>query len=116
MYLSFRYKEGPTQAKAVPVNLASGYSAQMSLANPNSPGTPLVTLTSNEGGGIMLFTGVNEPNIKVKLNKSLTLSGGSLPPGSYVYDLFVRNSSGDQIKVVEGTINVRRSVTQWGTP
>lgn len=109
MYLSFRYKEGPTQAKAVPVNLASGYSARMSIASANSP-TPLVTLSSDDGG-ILLFTGINEPNIKVRLDKDLTFD--ELPVGGYVYDLFIQNNSGDTKKVVEGSINVKRSITRW---
>lgn len=112
MTISLRYKEGPSQTKAVPVDLANGFTARMSLANPNTPQTPLLTLTS-ESGDILLFTGINEPNIKVRLDKSHTLTGGVLPVGSYVYDLFIRNSVGDQIKVVEGTINVKRSITQW---
>jgi len=113
MTILLRYKEGPSPTQALPVNLASGYSARMSIAATNTPTTPLLTLTS-EGGNILLFTGVNEPNIEIRLNKSHTLAGGVTPPGSYVYDLFLRNSSGEQIKVVEGTINVKRSITQWG--
>lgn len=113
-YLNFRFKEGPSKSKAMPVNLASGYTAKLTLANPNSPTTPLV-VCSTENGDILLFTGINEPNIKVKLRKEHTLPpNGLLPVGSYVYDLFVRNTgTGDQIKVVEGTINVRRSITLW---
>lgn len=113
MTISLRYKEGPSQSKAVAVDLAGGFTARMSLANPNVPQTPLLTLTS-QGGDILLSSGVNEPNIKVRLDKNHTLSGGVLPPGSYVYDLFLRNELGDQVKVVEGTINIKRSITQWG--
>lgn len=111
MFISLRYKEGPSLSRALPVDLANGYSARMSLANPNTPQTPLLTLTS-EDGDILLFSGIDEPNIRVRLDKDLTLDG-TLAIGPYAYDLFIRNSSGDQIKVVEGTIHIKRSITQW---
>lgn len=112
MFISLRYKEGPTAARALPVDLANGYTAQMSLANSNSPLTPVQTYTSALGD-ILLYQGINEPNIKVRLPRAHTLTGGTLTPGSYLYDIFLRNDNGDQIKVVEGTINVKRSITQW---
>lgn len=113
LYIDLRYKEGPSQSKAVAVNLASGYSAQMSIASPAAPTNIPLTLAS--GGAIALSTGVNEPNIRIDLNRSHTLTGGVFAAGgAFVYDLFLRNdTTGDQIKVMEGTINVRKSVTQW---
>lgn len=114
MVVELRYREGPTSAAALPVNLAAGYSAQMSIAAPNAPQTALTTL-STEDGEIELLSGADGPNIVVRLNRSLTLAGGALvPPTSYVYDFFLRNTTtGVQVKILEGTIHVRGSVTQW---
>ena len=112
MTIELRYKEGPTPAKSLPVNL-SGYSASMALVNPGSPQTPLVTL-GTVTGEIVLSEGV--PNIVIRLARALTNT--PLTPGAYSYDLFIRNdnmgSGGTAVKIMEGTINVRRSITpQW---
>jgi len=113
MVVELRYREGPTASKALPVNLASGYSAQLSIANPATPSSPIVTL-STATGEIQLLSGVSGPNIVVRLDRSLTLGGGPLAsPISYVYDLFLRNSADEQVKILEGVISVKRSVTQW---
>jgi len=109
MYISLRYKEGNNKSTAKPVDLAGGYTALMSLAASNAPQTPLVTLSSDTGE-IVLSTGVSEPNIRVRLDKSHTVS--ATPPGTYLYDLFLTNATGDTIKVVEGSIKVKRSITQ----
>lgn len=113
MVVELRYKEGPTIAKALPVNLAGGYSARMSIVNPSTPDTIAKTL-STETGEISLLAGTSGPNIVVRLDRSLTLAGGALvPPISYVYDFFLRNNANEQVKILEGTLHVRRSVTQW---
>ena len=114
MVVELRYREGPTQSKALPANLASGYSAQMSIGNPATPSAPPLVTLSTANGSIQLGTGTAGPNIVVRIDRSHTLAGGLLAsPISYVYDLFLRNSAGEQVKILEGVINVRRSVTQW---
>lgn len=113
MVIELRYREGPDPKNALPVNLASGYSAKMGIASSTAPTVPLTTL-STETGEIQLLSGTSGPNIVVRLDRSLTLSGGVLvSPMAYVYDLFLRNSAGEQVKIMEGVLNVRRSVTQW---
>lgn len=112
MVVELRYKEGPTVASSLPVNLASGYTARMDIATPAAPSTILATLDADD---IDLSSGVAGPNIVVRLNRSLTLSGGALvSPGSYLYDLFLRNTVTDeQVKILEGVIHVKKSVTLW---
>ena len=113
MVVELRYREGKTASQALPVNLAGGYTARMSIVNPSAPDTILKTLSTEPDGGITLLSGTSGPNIVVRLDRSLTLSGPLVPPVSYVYDFFLRNSAGEQVKILEGAITVRRSVTQW---
>lgn len=115
LIIELRYKEGPNQNRAVPVDLTGGYTARMTIANPGSPQTPLLVLDSTpEFGGIVLLSGNNEPNIRITLSRTHTLSGGPFAAGGgFGYDLFLRNSQNVQVKILEGIINVRRSYTQW---
>lgn len=112
LYIDLRYKEGPNTKSSVAVDLRNGYSAKMGIAAPGST-TPIFT-ASTDGGQIVLLSGNNEPNIRIRLDRSITLTGGfGAAGGSFAYDLFLRNGNGDQIKVIEGTIHIKKSVTQW---
>lgn len=117
LVISLNYKEGDTANKALVVNLSSGYSARMDLVLPS---TRAVVLTANDGDEITLGNGLNkQPNVEIILPRSHTLPGSPMHTAmagsmSLGYDLFIRNLTTDiQVKVLHGTIKIKRSNTLW---
>lgn len=115
--ISLVYKEGSDTAKAVAVNLASGYSLKLSVFHP----TTRVVLYEDESpsADISLSTGANkQPNIVVYLPRAVTLDGAlhaaltSL--STFGYDMFLRNTATDkQVKILRGNLKIEKSGTQW---
>lgn len=67
-------------------------------------------VTMNASGGIV-----------ITLSRALTLPGGALfdyvtanpNQNVFVYDMFLRNASNVQTKILEGSITINKSVTMW---
>ena len=55
------------------------------------------------------FTDISGGKVKIALTAAQT---AELKPGRYLYDLILTNSSGENIRVVEGEIMVKKSVTR----
>lgn len=123
--MSLVYNEGPVGSEA-PVNL-TGYSLRMDVVK---DGVRVFTFNSDdiaEAGVDVVGPADNEATlgadgtINIVVPRSLTLPGGAVA-ALYVgndeslllnYDIFLRNTSGLQSKILRGTITVERSYTLW---
>jgi len=129
LVMSMIYREGPDGSE-VPIDL-TGYSLRMDVASVTD-GTRIFTFNSDDivGGG----TGVDvvgpadneatlgsDGSINIVVPRALTLPGGAVA-ALYVgsdtslvmnYDIFLRNPSNLQSKILRGTITVERSYTLW---
>lgn len=75
--------------------------------------TGCADIKKHEGSLTKISFNIEYPNrllgqIKISLSSTTT---ASIKPGNYIYDLFVKNSN-DTIKVVEGKVFVKQSVTR----
>tara|TARA_B100000029_G_C17200166_1_gene824068 strand:- start:123 stop:464 length:342 start_codon:yes stop_codon:yes gene_type:complete len=79
----------------------TGYtsSAKMKRHGTSATSTSFTTSFTNIAGG----------KVKIALTAAQT---AELKPGRYLYDLILTNSSGENIRVVEGEIMVKKSVTR----
>ena len=129
LQISLVYKSGPI-GEEVPVDLTS-YSLRMDIAgpdgrvlsvlnddaiadtDPNTPGNQGDTtyeVVMNQGG---------DGGILISLSRALTLPGGIfyryIQTGveDFQYDIFLRNGANKQIKLIQGTISIEKSITQW---
>lgn len=129
MTISLVYKSGP-EGDTVPVDLTS-HLFRMDIVAPD--GKVLSVLNDSEIEDTDPFTEGDqgdtdyevilgdEGEIVVELSRALTLPGGPLypyitaasPTRAFLYDMFLRDSSDKQRKILGGTITVVKSVTQW---
>lgn len=129
LIISITYKSGPEGAE-VPVDL-SLYKMRMDISGPD--GKILSVLNDEAISDTDPFTAGaqadttyevvlgNSGQIGITLSRALTLPGGSIyrytsaNPSTinFNYDIFLRDSSDKQKKIVYGTINVVKSVTKW---
>lgn len=127
--IEMTYSEGdPTPA---PVNL-TGFQARMDIKSPS--GTRLytfnsasiadvdpVTVGSQADDAVEIALG-SDGSVVVTIDRSLTLPTAgvlyqqmnlSTPVTSFTYDIFLRNATGKQKKILKGTITVEESTTLW---
>lgn len=129
--ISMIYKVGPEGAE-VPVNLTS-YSLRMDLAAPD--GTIMTVLnddaitdadthTPGNQGEIAAASEVTlgtAGEVTINLARSLTLVGGAMyryitanpSQNTFYYDVFLRDGTNKQKKILSGSIMLVKSVTQW---
>jgi len=127
LVMSFIYKEGP-KGSEVPIDL-TGYTVRMDLVSGvnriytfNSDDIPDVdSSTPGDQDDPVIEAGVgSDGSITIVVPRSLTLSGGAVTSlfqgtDSLVlnYDIFLRNPSNLQSKILRGTVTVERSYTKW---
>lgn len=127
--LQLTYKAGPVGA-STPVDLGN-YKLRMDIVGPDG-----VVLAVNNDEAIAdtdpYTAGAQADNafevilnstgeITVNLSRALTLPGGPFykyisanpPVRTFAYDMFLRDAFSKQVKVVQGTITIERSVTHW---
>ena len=73
--------------------------AKMRKAEESSTYTPFVASIIN----------INEGIVRIELANAVT---STLKPGKYLYDILLQDSSGNIERVVEGQVNVKRTVTR----
>lgn len=123
------YKSGPTGA-AVPVDLTS-YKFRMDIVGPN--GKALTVLNDEAIADTDPFTAGsqgdttyevvldNAGGIVINLSRALTLPGGVLYPYltanpavvKFSYDMFLRDATNKQKKILMGSLTISKSVTKW---
>lgn len=123
------YKTGPSGAEVV-VDLST-YKLRMDITSPD--GKVLTVLNDEAIADTDMFTAGSQADtsyevtlgtvgeISIALSRNLTLPGGSFyrytsaNPAitAFEYDIFLRDISGKQKKIVYGVINVVKSVTKW---
>lgn len=125
LVMTFIYKEGPSGSE-VPVDL-TGFSLRMDIVQ---GATRLYTFNSADitdvdpGGPVLPDTNkeavlASNGTVTITVPRSLTLPGGSvnaiMTSGNTVvnYDIFLRNASGKQAKILRGTITIEPSYTLW---
>lgn len=126
--ISLVYKEGPAGSPTA-VNLTN-YQVRMDIRSVSVAGSRTWTFNSSDISGEPLADSVgvsdneivlgSDGSIKITVPRSLTLPGGSIYPllenansAMFVYDVFLRNGSNKQKKIMTGAITVNRSVTLW---
>lgn len=99
-----------------PVNL-TGYSLRMDVTVPGGS-TPLYTFNTNDsvGGTVDEATLDAAGNINIVVPRSVSLPAGEL--AGYIgqplnYDIFLRDATGKQTKILKGTLKYEVSVTLW---
>lgn len=124
------YKTGPEGAE-VPVNLTN-WSLRMDIAAPDGQimsilNDDAITDADTHVAGNQLEPSSTEVvlgsagEVTINLSRSLTLAGGKMyryvtaNPGQNVffYDVFLRDNTGKQRKILSGNITLIKSVTQW---
>ena len=117
---SFIYKVGESSATAVPVDL-TGYSLRMDVVKQGATAR-IYTLNSealtdplDETTEVVLGA---EGEIDITISRAVTLQGGELFDAlssgtAFAYDIFLRDPSGKQKKILAGTITVDTSITLW---
>ena len=131
------YKEGPTAATAVAVDLSTGYAVRMDLVVPGT-NEVIYTFNSEDIPDVDPLTAGSQPdtvtegtmssgaggtaNISIVVSRALTLPGGAVyqkmteapPVLSFNTDIFLRNTvSNRQAKILTATVNVEKSYTLW---
>lgn len=128
--INLTYKSGPEGA-TVPVDLTT-WKARMDIVAPD--GKVLIVTNDEAIVDVDPFTAGNQGDsanfeitmnssggIVITLSRALTLPGGVLFPyitanpnqNVFSYDLFLRNASNVQTKILEGSITIDKSVTLW---
>jgi hypothetical protein len=124
------YKEGPPDSEVVPADFET-WQVRMDIRT-SLGGTRIWTFNSDDltdGEADEVGEQDNEAaldvdgNITITVPRSLTLppegaiylkmTDQTSPQSTFVYDVFLRNSAGKQKKILEGSISVNGSVTQW---
>lgn len=128
LVLSMLYKQGPVGAE-VPVDL-TGYKLRMDIV---SAGTRRFTFNSEAIPDVDPIAAGDQPDaateavlgadgsINITIPRTLTLPGGELwddinsptPVLTFDYDVFLRDPSNKQKKILKGQITVEKSVTLW---
>ena len=127
--ISIVYKSGPTEA-AVPVDLTS-YAFRMDFVGPNGKALTVLNdeaitdtdpfTAGNQGDTNYEVTMTNVGGITINLSRALTLPGGAFYPYltanpstvRFSYDMFLRDATNKQKKILAGTISISKSVTKW---
>lgn len=121
LLMTLIYKVGETPETATPVDL-TGYSLRMDVASQGASPTRLYTLNSDElvdpADTTTEATLLADGTINIAIPRSVTLPGGELYEALssglvFDYDLFLRDTSNKQKKVIGGTITVAKSITHW---
>lgn len=129
LVIALVYKAGP-EGSAVPVNLTN-YSFRMDIVAPNKKVLTVLNdklindtdpfTSGNQSDSNYEVTLGNDGSIQITLSRALTLPGGVFYKylnaqdeiNSFKYDMFLRDSTGYQRKVMEGNITLNKSVTMW---
>lgn len=129
LVMSLVYKSGPLGAEA-PVDL-TGYSLRMDIAL--SDGTRVYTFNSEDIADVDNVTPGDTPDtnlevtlgtageINITVPRSVTLPDGEAfqyltadpPVLIYNYDIFLRDTTDKQKKILQGQISIEKSVTLW---
>jgi hypothetical protein len=132
LVLKFIYREGETEATAVPVDL-TGYSVRMDIRATNVTGERVWTFNSatiadvdpilvgDQADSVLEATLGVDGSINITVPRDLTLPGGAIYEqlnGSpavtvFVSDLLLRTPEGKQSKILSCTISVNPSATLW---
>lgn len=127
--LALTYKSGPV-GESAPVDLGN-HKLRMDIVAPN--GKVLTVANDEEIADHDPYKAGDQPDnsyeviltgtggITINLSRALTLPGGPFHPylsanppvRTFAYDMFLRDASGYQKKIMQGTITVERSVTHW---
>lgn len=127
--ISLVYKAGPAGA-TVPVDLTA-YKFRMDIVAPD--GKVMSVLNDEAIADVDPFTAgaladltyevVMDAlgNIIITLSRTITLPDGALYPyitanpnqNVFAYDMFLRDGTGKQTKILEGDISINKSVTMW---
>lgn len=115
------YKTGADVGSATPVDL-TGYNVRMDISDGttrvysfNSVALTDVTPTDSTLEATLDSSG----NINITVPRSLTLTGGAVYTAMnagktvFFYDVFLRDPSGKQKKILSGQITVNKSYTLW---
>ena len=123
------YKSGPEGA-TVPVDLTA-YKFRMDIVAPDGKVVSVLNdetiadtdpfLAGSQADTTYEVTMDASGNIVITLPRTLTLPGGGLynyitaNPNQNVfsYDMFLRNATNKQTKILEGSITINKSVTMW---
>lgn len=129
LLIALNYKSGPTGA-AVSVDLTL-YKFRMDIVGPDGKVLTVANdeaiadadpiAAGNQPDNTTEVTMDNAGNIRVDLSRAHTLPGGVFykyitanpPVRTFAYDMFLRDNTGKQDKILAGTITVERSVTYW---
>lgn len=95
-----------TKSTGQPVDL-SGYTAAMQIRRTPESTATLVSLTSANGGGIV----IDGPNGRVNIEISASTTG-TFPAGKYVFDLVLTDTLSKKKRLVEGAVRVDAGVTR----
>lgn len=127
--ISITYKSGPVGA-AVPVDLTS-YAFRMDIVGSNGKVLSVLNdeaivdtdpfTAGNQGDTTYEVTMTNAGGITINLPRAMTLPGGVFYPYlnanpsvvSFSYDMFLRDNTNKQRKILAGTISISKSVTKW---
>lgn len=125
------YKEGLTEVTTLPVDL-TGFSVRMDVRN--DVGLRLYTFNSHSLQDLDPITAGDQPDptteavlnsageIKITVSRVLTLPptgpfyqqlSAPTPKDKFDYDIFLRNTSDLQTKILRGQITLEKSVTLW---
>lgn len=127
--LQLTYKSGPTGASE-PVDLGN-HKLRMDIVGPDGvvlvvandeeilDTDPYTTGAQADNSFEVVLTGTG--GITINLSRALTLPGGPFykyisanpPVRTFSYDVFLRDAFEKQIKIMQGTITIERSVTHW---
>lgn len=127
--ISLVYKTGPEGA-TVPVDL-TGYKFRMDIVAPDGKVVSVLNdeaiadtdpyIAGAQADNSFEVTMDASGNIVISLSRAMTLPGGSLydyitanpQQNVFAYDMFLRNGSNKQTKILEGSISINKSVTMW---
>ncbi len=127
--ISLVYKSGPAGA-AVPVDMTN-YAFRMDIVGPNGKALTVLNdeaitdtdpfTAGNQGDTNYEVTLGNAGQITISLARNLTLPGGAFYPYlnanpsqvEFNYDMFLRDATNKQRKIMAGTIVVSKSYTRW---
>lgn len=116
LVVSLVYKEGP-EGSEVPINL-TGYTVRMDIVHPTT-GAAIFTFNTIEQTDPDEVVVGTDGSINITVPRTLTLPPDGdvyeLMPGVTVfnYDVFLRNPSGKQKKLLRGTVTIEPSYTLW---
>lgn len=96
----------PTGETFVPINI-TGFTARMQIRRTVDSASPIVTLTT-ENGGLTVNPTDDENQILITMSDSVTASIST----SGVYDLEIESPTGTVSRVLQGAMNLSQEVTR----